>query len=332
MAASSFRRRRLIAAVSCLVLAISSVSGQASDLPNADTRVPVWAKTATDCDVQVVLPKHVDYLKFYGDRAITWSGVCLDGRASGFGTLIFPSAQGVYRYEGGMLAGVMSGRGTLSLPDGSTVSGDWQNGVDWRGTLTLPDGGTVSGHYQNGSFDDQVVIFSSKGMHYKGQGQQGIPSGVGTASWPSGVRYEGHWLNGKESGSGVMNYVSVGRPKYEGEFRDGKRNGHGVLSFEDGGRFEGEWTDDSLNGHGSMDSPKGFHFVGEFSDGKMHGTGTMISSDGSRYEGEWRNGVPDGKGTLTRAGLSPFSGTWKHGCFHEGDRHATFVVDPSSCF
>ncbi|MEA2728071.1 MAG: hypothetical protein QOF70_2546 [Acetobacteraceae bacterium] len=304
---SLFRRSSHVAALLSygLVLSVTPTLGQ-TDPQHTVATVPMWAKTANDCEFKVLVPSHVEFLKFFG---VTWSGACVDGRVSGFGTLVDHKPDGDTIWQGTMQDGVREGHGVVTLPDGSSLSGDWRNGV----------------------LQDPIVLNSSKGMHYEGQSNNGVPEGEGTATWPSGARYDGHWQNGAKDGHGIMKYVSKGEPTYDGMFKDGQRSGHGTLIFTNGTSFEGEWLNDALNGPAKADFSKGFHFEGEMRDGKINGFGTMVAPNGSRYEGQWRDGKPDGEGTLTKAGLTPYSGKWQHGCFMDGTRRASFTVDLSSC-
>ena len=53
----------------------------------------------------------------------TWSGACVDGKASGEGRLVWSSRFGRYVYEGGMEAGKLHGKGKLVQSDGGSLQG-----------------------------------------------------------------------------------------------------------------------------------------------------------------------------------------------------------------
>ena len=167
--------------------------------------VPVWIKTTTGCDAKAHAPiigstQFLNSLVFeFSDKqTITWSGACINKHVSGIGTLVEHHPDGNTSYEVTMQDGVMTGHGTLTFTDGSSVVGTWKDGV----------------------LEGSVIINSSRGLHYEGEARNGLPDGDGIATWPNGKRYEGHWQDGEESGHGVMIYNYNGHPTYNGDFRN----------------------------------------------------------------------------------------------------------------
>ena len=76
---------------------------------------------------------------------------------------------------------------------------------------------------------------------YKGQVENGEPSGQGTLNLHNGEKYVGEWKNGRPHGQGTGT-LPDGR-KYVGEYKDGKRHGQGTYTHHDGRKYEGEWKD-----------------------------------------------------------------------------------------
>ena len=90
----------------------------------------------------------------FGDgenEPFTWSGVCVDGKASGQGR--FTIRGGRYVYEGVMQAGKMQGYGTFVWADGERYEGEWRDGrPHGHGAYTLFDGDVYRGRWRDGCF------------------------------------------------------------------------------------------------------------------------------------------------------------------------------------
>ncbi len=111
----------------------------------------------------------------YGNRnyePFTWSGVCVDGKASGEGLLLYRAGEGTY--EGGMQAGKMHGRGIL----------DWANGFRYEGEL------------RDGKQHGYGTLTQASGDRYEGGWRDGRPHGHGTYVRADGSIYEGAWRDG----------------------------------------------------------------------------------------------------------------------------------------
>ena len=136
---------------------------------------------------------------------ITWSGDCVDGKASGEGRVVWRRSYGEDVYEGGYRDGKAHGHGTYTQAGGTRYEGQWRDGqMNGPGNETWPGGGGYVGEYRDG--------------HWHGHG---------TVTYPSGSRYEGEWRTTKPHGWGA--YISAdGRRRYEGNWTNG--------CFEQGGR------------------------------------------------------------------------------------------------
>jgi len=132
----------------------------------------------------------------------TWSGECVDGKATGSGTLVWQfQVNGETKqstYEGSYQAGKPHGLGVLTLANGDRYEGEYRDGErHGQGVYTWADGDRYEGEYRN---DKQ--------------------HGRGVLAWADGDRYEGEFRDGESHGQGVYTWADGDR--YEGEFRDGK--------------------------------------------------------------------------------------------------------------
>ena len=88
-----------------------------------------------------------------GDEVVTWSGGCVDGKASGRGRAVWRTSQGVYVSEGSFRDGKEHGRIEYSFPGGARHEGIWREGrPHGHGTLTAADGNVYRGDWSNGCF------------------------------------------------------------------------------------------------------------------------------------------------------------------------------------
>ena len=119
-------------------------------------------------------------------ESYTWSGACVDGKASGEGVLTYAWDQVLnrgteYVYEGGMKAGKRHGHGTMVSPS-TTYEGEWRDGrQNGYGTLTWRHSRT----------------------RYEGEWHNGTRHGYGILTWSDGRRYEGEWCLDYRHGHGT---------------------------------------------------------------------------------------------------------------------------------
>ena len=62
------------------------------------------------------------------DELVTWSGGCVDGKASGEGRLFWRSSAGEDVYEGEFRDGKIHGRGNILYANGNRYEGEFRNG------------------------------------------------------------------------------------------------------------------------------------------------------------------------------------------------------------
>ncbi|MFN3580728.1 MAG: C13 family peptidase [Pseudomonas sp.] len=160
----------------------------------------------------------------------------------------------------------------------------------------LPDGSTYSGEFQDGLFHGEGVQRFASGKTYRGEFREGYWHGQGTLELSADWRYEGEFEKGQMAGQGILEHRSN---RYEGAFQNSEFNGQGryegdsgvyIAEFADGapvkgqhiteyGVYEGEFRDWRYHGEGAFsytgdyEGMEGFsgpweegEFVGEFAD------------------------------------------------------------------
>lgn len=110
----------------------------------------------------------------YPTLAVSWTGECAGGQASGHGVLQWTlNGQPTDRFEGDMYKGRMHGNGVLAYGDGRRYEGMFRDGTrTGRGTLTYPNG-----------------------MKYVGDWKADRPNGKGTLTAGTDT-YSGAWVDG----------------------------------------------------------------------------------------------------------------------------------------
>lgn len=132
---------------------------------------------------------------------ITWHGGCVDGRASGHGTL--------------RMSWALLGR-TMHIE----FDGDYRNGrADGRGRMVYATGDRYAGHFKHGHRDGLGRYQWSNGTEYWGYFEQGYRHGNGVATFTNGDRYAGRWRRGKPHGDGL--YIPAGGEAEEREWSNG---------------------------------------------------------------------------------------------------------------
>ena len=177
------------------------------------------------------------------NESITWSGACVQGLATGQGTVQWnlsgrPAATGTGTFREGKL----HGQGVTVAMNGDRYEGAFSNGRrEGRGLLTSTSGGRYEGEFVEGKFSGSGVLVLPSGDRYEGNFVDGRRSGRGTYIWKSGDRYEGEFLDGKMHGSGSIEKANGER--LVSDFKDGKAHGRATVTRPDGTRIAGEMTD-----------------------------------------------------------------------------------------
>lgn len=211
----------------------------------------------------------------------TWSGGCVEGKASGNGTLTLIKDNKVFsRYIGGMKEGKLSGKVEAKSEDGERYVGQFKEGYyDGQGILSFGDGSRYIGEFKDGNYDGQ-----------------------GTLNLPDGSRYVGQFKDSNYDGQGTLTAGDGSR--YVGQFKDNNYDGQGVYTVSNGERYVGQFKDNNYNGEGIYTLPDDRRYVGQFKDSNYDGRGKLTNADGSIFhDGLWVNGEPDieNKGLMLKA-------------------------------
>ncbi len=174
---------------------------------------------------------------------------------------------------------------------------DYRNGT-WIGGVKTGDG----------------TLQNSAGLRYEGHFVDGKFHGKGTAWYPDGSRYEGDWRAGQRHGEGT--WRGADDTRYTGQFRNDQFSGQGTLTMANGDILTGQWAEGKLNGHGSLTTSDGMLYVGGFRNDEFHGEGTLTYPDGRLYEGQFSNGEFHGKGKEVFADGKQYEGQYIEGSFH----------------
>ena len=135
-------------------------------------------------------------------------------------------------------------------------------------------------------------------------------TGKGICTCPDGSKYEGDFVDGKESGKGVYTWPDGG--KYEGDFVDGQRTGKGVHTWPDGGKYEGDYVDGQKTGKGVHTWSNGARYEGDFVNGHATGKGVFTWPDGRKYEGDHVKMNACGIGKMYKDGKLIKMGEWEN--------------------
>ena len=132
-----------------------------------DLSGPIWLTAQNQpCKVWNPYPK--------AGETLTWSGACVEGKASGRGRQVWRSSNEESVYEGELRNGKHHGRGTITYANGHTYEGEWRNDKrHGRGIKTWPNGN-----------------------RYEGEWEDNKPHGWGTHTKRDGDAHKGNWNNG----------------------------------------------------------------------------------------------------------------------------------------
>ena len=87
------------------------------------------------------------------------------------------------------------------------------------------------------------------GSFYTGQWQGEQYHGQGTVTWPSGDRFTGHFVEGRQHGAGEWLSGADGA-RYAGAFANGAKHGMGEETYADGGTYAGAFSRGRKHGRG----------------------------------------------------------------------------------
>ena len=217
-----------------------------------------------------------------------------EGKYSGKGKL---SMYDGTRYEGGFKVGEFNGYGSLTTHN-YVYKGYWRNGaIHGKGCAkwlsnSKNDKTKANGTFKNGILHGENCIVNYRdGSKYVGAFKYGLFTGFGKF-FDSQRRliYEGEYLNNQYDGEGVQ-YRLDGTVRYIGSWKDGKKHGSGKYIRKDGSlQYDGTSTNDRMTGKGTYFFPSGATYVGEVVEQQAHGFGTMTDKFGNIFCGWFVNG------------------------------------------
>lgn len=262
-----------------------SVTGKNS-MPAEPTAEGSWLKDPiTGCGVWNSAPK--------GNEMISWSGECQEGKASGYGVLMWlEDGKIVGRFKGTMANGKAEGRGKLEfqVEDGFALyDGDFRSSeMHGRGVLLFPDKSRVEGDFRHDNMNGYIEASIAEGGSYEGEVKDNVPNGKGHQITPEGEEYYGEFVDGKMEGNGIL--LLTNGDIYEGQLKDGLADGVGTLSTAVEGTYEGQFKNGLPNGEGVFTSPEGEVARGRFINGEPDGKIVFTLKNGRTKEEMWKNG------------------------------------------
>jgi len=161
--------------------------------------------------------------------------------------------------------------------------------------------------------DDDVVKYKlvPKGSDQPREEMSKWYTGEGKATYVNKDEYDGTYVEGNRSGTGVYTFYKNG-DIYDGHYELNKKNGFGKMTYKNGNK-QGDDNDDQEPEEGEA-KPRGGCFLGDFEKGKRQGTGTFTYVNGDVYVGEWHAGKKHGQGTYTYGKDSTkLVGKWEDG-------------------
>jgi hypothetical protein len=118
--------------------------------------------------------------------------------------------QGIY--EGDFLYGMRHGKGVHQFMEES-YDGEWKwDQRHGKGELSLPDGSKIKGNWQNGKPHGFTSMHDKTGaVIYEGEFVNGKRHGLGRQVFESGDMYDGGWADGRLHDRGVYYFVNGAR-------------------------------------------------------------------------------------------------------------------------
>ena len=145
-------------------------------------------------------PCQVYYPDPFPGMKVTWSGVCIYGKASGEGRMVFEGGGNTAIYIGRLHSGKLHGSGTMVRVGGDnkghSYNGDWRDSKKHgRGAHTKPDGVRYEGDWRDGRAHGIGTSTSPNGGRYEGEFRDNKRHGRGTFTWPDGEIKNCEWRN-----------------------------------------------------------------------------------------------------------------------------------------
>lgn len=186
---------------------------------------PAWLGAA-DCRIFPIKPAPAG--------EVSWTGGCVDGYASGKGTLAWTVPKfGKSTLDGTLVRGEASGEAVLKS-GGTIYEGmTWYGAPHGQGYLQAEGWGWYEGEFAGGVPHGKGTHLALDRSRYTGDWVEGKRHGRGEATFATGGSYRGEWKNDVFDGQGAIVYAGAGY-KYEGLFQDGRVAGLPAAEVEKG--------------------------------------------------------------------------------------------------
>jgi hypothetical protein len=93
----------------------------------------------------------------------------------------------------------------IQFTDGSLYEGSLINGeVTGKGTMMYSNGDVYQGEWKKGKWHGEGAVKYTKGEIYKGEFSENERCGKGKCKWPSGLIYDGEWKEDTLHGNGIL--------------------------------------------------------------------------------------------------------------------------------
>jgi hypothetical protein len=238
------------------------------------------------------------------DKAVaTWSGSCIEGKATGFGGLVVHDKQGLLlSFNGEMLKGKVDGAGALRFRN------DEEGGFN-----------RYIGAFENNQPMGDGIFVSSEGWRLEAEFDGSFDTGIGTLRVFSETEdgndavFRGEFKDGELVGAALAFYETPEGEAYFGEIENGVREGFGTLVHANDDAYVGEFVKGKASGVGSYESADDSLMMGIYENGNPNGPGTYIAANGDAYQGMFVDGKPEGLVLVTKADGNQSVETWKNG-------------------
>ena len=194
-----------------------------------------------------------------------------------------------YLYNGYFKNNEFNGKGIMINKDGSSLFGDWINGVcTGKGILKINNQYEYEGDFVENKKHGYGIEKYPDGSKYEGEFKNNKKNGKGKYMISKGESYEGEFKDDLFDGEGIYKWPSESR-EYKGQFKNGNMNGKGINKFKDGSIYEGYYKNGLKHGSGKYTWPNGKVFYGNWLNNKLHGNGYYLL-DNEKYNITFRFG------------------------------------------
>jgi hypothetical protein len=144
--------------------------------------------------------------------------------------------------------------GSEVYSDGSKYTGYWKNKkYDGQGTLTIPSGDYLNGNFKAGVASGPGVYHFKSGDRAEGNLVNGWLEGKGTYFFRNGDSMEAYFVRGETRKEGKTTYYFYADPRYrgdrwEGPIKNGLLNGKGIYIRANGERIEANYVNGQPQG------------------------------------------------------------------------------------